>query len=814
MSSFIDQTINQRGQDYFKAGYFLVGNSNLANYQTDGTDDQVQLQDAIDDALANISENPSSTSEVVIISNLNVNANSSYTEVISGISRRLAVKLRDNVTIKILSGCTISFGSGGNSGFNGGTVFTSVFGNFGDLTGARVICEGLNAFDGLSSTAGSSTDKQSAIWLDARSNSCTTLKDCSFEISGKRTAGPLVYTYNSNVAGTEVAKSINTKILKASSCLTAFKAERNGQGINLDLVNATDSISDTVVYSQGVTNSTINIGLIQGSLGYGLNCSIDDSINTKFNSLNISGNITGSALSNAYLVGTNGSINLNSNLAQRAGLQLAKTTTSSLSPNKLEVKGQYFNNNQSSSGYSGVQGIVKNVTLIGVEATDTQGSPTQKYGLDFSNTGCDYIDVVSCKAENNTQTGTVGSKDDSQIVVYGVNSRVSSDTVGFTRTVTVADSATYAITSPHDIYSLGSASILTLPTFGNLSTKLQPKYQVLCTSGTSTIKTAQEVDTTYKAIDSVAGDTGVSLGSGYQRTITKFSTKWNSFESSSSSLLTAVGGTAQNITATGATISTSGYKAFDTTSGNQSHTLGSASAILGQTIILKKTSKDFNSATFTTSGTDTIEQYTAPLLTPTGTTATLILPDEIVELKAVVSPADSSKYHYRVVSRSRSFKDLRSSAFINTTSQNIANSVSAYINFDVITYDKIKDVDSTFGFGNATNAWKAPVDGEIEIDLRLSPDNGTAAQIYNIEIQKNGSVVGGAKYFFEERAWTGYNTFRTRLIHEKITVAKNDVIKIEVGNNSGTALDFYTRTVGTYSFLNELKIKYVEINYA
>jgi hypothetical protein len=521
-----DQTLNALGQDYFKSGFYLVGNISYANYLTDGVDDQFQLQVAIDQVVANLASNTASggnnlPTEIRVVTNLSVNANASYTETVGGDSRRIAVRLRDGVKITIASGVTISFGSGGNSGFNGGTVFTSVFGNYGNLSGASVVCEGQNAFDGLSSTAGTATDRHSAVWLDARSNSCSVLKDINLAISGKRTAGALVRTYNSNTGGTTIAKNITTNIINADACFNALLAERNGEAINSTITNCASSLADGVVYKDGVENSIITIKRVISSTNNGLKVFIDTAVSTKFNNLQIrEGNIESSGDHNIYIAGMDGQIQASVWGASKGGIYFDEVTLTGTNyyPKKITVANTTANNNnQSASTWAGIGGIVKNVELIGFEASDTQGSPTQYRGIDFTNAKCDNISLVSGKSENNTNT---------QISVVGVNSSVGRGVVGFNRVYTVSGGVTYTIAGPEDCYVLGNLSVLKFPKFSKFNTNGQPSYQVTCTTGSSEIQAEQEDDLSYKEIDTQPSGSAYPVLINQSFSFLKYSDKW------------------------------------------------------------------------------------------------------------------------------------------------------------------------------------------------------------------------------------------------------------------------------------------------
>lgn len=522
MSSFIEQTLNSLGQQYFKNGVLLVGNASFANYKTDGTDDQVQLQEAIDIASNNPLASPSSPAVVKVISNLNVNAVGTFTETLGGVSRRLAVRLRNNVKVMIEAGCTISFGSGGNSGFNGGTVFTSVFGNFGNLQGASVVCEGVNGFDGLSSTIGTSTNRHSAVWLDARSGACTILRDCVFEVTGRRTAGDLVRAYNSNSAGTTIAVNLNFKIVDAQSCLTGGLVERNGESVNVEVININASLSDGLVYKDGVENSVVIINRITNSVNSAFKAVTDTAISTKFHDLQIKvGNVETSGDHGMSIQGVNGQIELSSWNNQKNGIffDVVQLGATFFYPRKLVLSNPTANNNnQSASTWSGIGGVIQNLDIIGFEASDRQGVATQYRGIDFTDVKNDYVNIVSGTAQGNTNA---------QVRVVGVNSRVSRDgVIGFNRIYTVPNAVTYTIAGPEDMYLLGAASVVRLPKFSRYNLNAFPLIYIACQSGTAQVQAEQEDDLSYRAIDTLAANVPFVVTNNQCFAFQKYADKW------------------------------------------------------------------------------------------------------------------------------------------------------------------------------------------------------------------------------------------------------------------------------------------------
>jgi hypothetical protein len=543
MSNIFDQNLSNLGQNYFNGPALTVGTSPYANVMVDGVNDEVKVQAAIDTAASK------EIKVVKIISDLNLSA--ALSEVVGGsIQRRIAVQLKDYVTVIIAAGVKINFNSGGNSG---GTTFTSAFGNWGNLTGANVICEGDMAFDGLSSVAGSTNDRHSAVWLDARSQSCTVLKDCNVIVSGKRTAGPLVRLYNSNSLGTSLSENINIRIINSKNCYNALLVERNGQAINSEVVNASNSFSDGVVYRDGVENSTLYVLRSANNVGRNVSIYIDPSIATKFNDLDVTAHVEASSDHGIYIAGLNGNLRGSSWGNQKAGVYFDVVLNGGTYyyPKKITSVGFIAkNNNQAGSTWSGIGGVAKNLELVGFDSSDNQISPTQYRGVDFSDSKNDYIILTSGKSEGNT--------DSSQIVVKGVNSYVGQQVVGFNPVYIIADGASYTIVGPESVYLLGNGSTLRFPKYSLFSVSTLPEYAVGCTSGTGSVRTSQEDDLTYKAIDTVTGGGPYNITSGQNFTFRRYTDKWRTSNNNAG----AAGVIANNTLSTGTTLDSNAGENF------------------------------------------------------------------------------------------------------------------------------------------------------------------------------------------------------------------------------------------------------------
>jgi hypothetical protein len=483
------QELYNIGQNYFKAGKLVVGNVDYANYRTDGTNDEVQLQQAINDA------NSGSIKTIEIVTNLTVAVNPAFNETFADSSqRKLAVQAKDGVTIIIRAGCTIFYTS--NNG-------TSVFGNFGNLSNFQVICEGANAFDGGANSGGSSTTWQSAVWLDARSNSCNTLNNCNFVLSGTRNAGHFVRTYNSNSSNVSISEDLNFKITNATNVYTVCFHERNGKGINTEVIDASNTYLDGVVYKDGIEQSKVDVTRIANTTRYGMRLYINPaksgSDQFKFNRLTVNiGTIANSGDHGIHLQGFEGTINGGLVTAsQKSGVFFERVQNSGTDyyPTRISITNlQSLNNNQIGSTWSGFSGIIRNLELINFEASDTQTSPTQYRGVDFSSNINDSISLISGKAERNTN---------SQIVVKGVNSVINEESVnGFINLVTVTSGISpYRIDGPETNYLLENGTTLTFPKFSRYSTLYFPEYGVGAKPGVTAQITAEiEDDTTYKAI--------------------------------------------------------------------------------------------------------------------------------------------------------------------------------------------------------------------------------------------------------------------------------------------------------------------------
>ena len=696
---FIDQKINNLGQDYFKQGALLVGDVSFANYRTDGTDDQIQLQSAIDDAFGD-----DEIKEIYIISNISVNANTDYNEVLGGSTRRIACRLRDNVKITIAAGSTISFNSGGNSG---GT-FTAVFGNYGNLSNAVVVCEGNNAFDGLSSTAGTEGSRFGAIDLDARSNSCTTLEGNTFVISGKRTAGNLVKAYNSNSSDASVAQNNVINVINANMCLSSALIERKGAGIEIYVDNVIDSLGDGLEIKNELTQSRVVIGTISGSTGQGLKVWTDTAITTAFNELDVTvHNIDTSTEHNIYIQGMDGTLSAQVFTAQKSGVHFENVELSGTSyyNNKLIITDLISkNNNQAGSTFSGIGGVAQYVQINGFDVSDDQTTATQYRGVDFSNSACDYISLLGGQADGNTNT---------EISITGFNSVVHKDVLSWSNQVEV--SGVQTISSSKDIYLLTNGDEIKTPKFSDLDSNLPRKYIIACTSGTASLSASQEDDSSYKQIGNyTAGDT-ITLNSGQSVTLIKTATKWEILGDSSVSVL-SVG----NLTSSASDeiVNTTTFYTINTTT-EWSKDIPLASENIGKTFEFHKTSSDFNLATFNRSGSDVVQGYDDPASAPVDTAVKMGLPNERMRLTATASGIWRVEYV-----RDLSFMEL---CVYRGTSDvtNIGNGTTD-ADFNATLRDGLNDVDSTYGFDLVNNWFEAPFKGIYQFDTSVFLDPSAA----------------------------------------------------------------------------------------
>ena len=502
MSVIFENDLSTLGQTWFKQGTILVGNTDYANYKTNGDDvyNTAQIQAALDEAFTKQSLAFSDGVEVRIITNCTVVENVTFRQTWTGGSadgtRKLAVALRSGVRLIITAGCTITCNS--NNG-------TSIFGNVGNLSGAEVICEGIDAFYGSANSIGSFNTWQSAIWLDARSTGCDTLQDINIVASGTRFAGPLVRTYNSDITNVQISQNINVKV--TDSKLNAFTVfhERQGENINSHVVNAVSNYQDSVVYKDGITNSKLIVDRIVSSARHGVRLYINPnktgSDALKFNNLDVEINsIKVSGEQGIEIGGFEGVIKARSTQNNRAGINFSLVTAASVNyyPTKIILDNcNFLNNNQSAGGHAGIQGIIRNLEIIGFNASDTQVGKTQFRGINFENSLNDNIVLVSGTATGNT--------DASQIVVRGVNSSVNPETVvGWDRLVTVTPGATFTINGPEDSYILGNASILKLPQYSKFNITNLVEYNIAAAGATAQVQAEQEADLSYKSIDTLA----------------------------------------------------------------------------------------------------------------------------------------------------------------------------------------------------------------------------------------------------------------------------------------------------------------------
>jgi hypothetical protein len=694
----IDVTLNTQGQQYFKAGYLLVGNVPYANYITDGVDDQVQIQAAIDAA------STGAIKEVLIISPMNVRVNEAYTEVIGGFNRKIAVKLLSGVHVTIMTGVPISFPSGGDS--SGTPIY--VFGNHGNLENCSVTCKGDNAFDGNSTIGGTLGSRGGAVSLDCRSNSCTSLTDNVFTISGKRTGGSLFYAYNSNGVGTSVAKKNKVTILLSTQCLSAVELDRGGDTWDVSVNRCESSRGDGIVISNGLQNTKVMAGVIKNSFLNGFKSFIAPTLSTVFNDLDISINsVELSSQHNISIGGTNGIVSARTEKAQKHGLFLDTTllTGTYYWPTKLILNNLIsLNNNQSGGSFSGVGGIGKNIELVNFETSDNQNVPTQYRGVDLTDTKNDYISLIGGVAKNNVNS--------TQIAIYGVNSSVYKDVVGYTTIFDVASTKT--ITSAETIYLLDAGDILTLPRFTDCDSTLPKVYEIQCSSGTAEVKAAQEIDLSYKPINAYPAGVSLYLTAGQSVKIIKLANRWQTLGDTTASVANVTALTGQNatvITTSSTYITVNNASTVDSPTGVYSKTVPLSTTMLGRTLEFKKISKDFKLTTFNLSGSDKIEDLNTPLDTPTRTNFKMAIPGEVVKITCV------SAGLWRV-ERNAPIASLKTIAYRPTSTQNttFGGTLSVPKDFvcDMIAYtDTIAAIDSTKGWTATTDCWVAPFDCQV-----------------------------------------------------------------------------------------------------
>lgn len=490
MSVVFENSLNSLGQDWFIAGDIIVGDVDFASYRlgSDPLNNSALIQSAINEASTRVGS--TLPARVRIVTSTTVGETLSLRETFTtGEVRKLAVQLKDNVEVVISAGCTITFTS--NNG-------TSVFGNYGSLKGASVICEGLNAFNGSANSSGSVNNFQSAVWLDARSGGCTELSNIQLEISGTRTAGHLVRGYNSNTSNVSIAKNINTKILDAQNVYSSVFMERNGESINSEIINCVGAYLDGIIYKDGVKGS-ITAKRVVSSTRHGVRIYINtgktgadqftfNDVDVKLDNVSLSGD------HGINIAGMNGKITFNSTFNQKSGLNFGDVVNAGTyyySQNLVIYNSNAVNNNQNGGQNCGLDGTNRNIELIAVNASDDQTSPTQYRGINFSNSRADYIKVVSATCTGNTN---------SQIVVKGINSYVNPGNgavIGWNRLVIVT-SGTKLIDGPEDSYLLAGGN-LQLPRYSDYALSNYVQYNVAA-SVSGTISARQELDSSYKPI--------------------------------------------------------------------------------------------------------------------------------------------------------------------------------------------------------------------------------------------------------------------------------------------------------------------------
>jgi hypothetical protein len=702
--SLIDQTLNTLGQDYFKQGMILVGNVTYANYQTDGTDDQVEIQQAVDEANGN-----DDIKEVVIVSDISVNANTDFNEVLGGNTRRIAVRLRDGVKITIAAGVTISFPSGGNSG---GT-FTAVFGNYGSLNNAEIVCEGDNAFDGLSTTAGTLGSRFGAVSVDARSNSCSSLQGNSFILSGTRTAGELFQGYSSDTGGNSIADSNYLEVLNADTCLGAGILSDKGKAWTVTLNDVRNSLGNGFEVKNAVIDSSVHVNSISGSVGEGLKIWVDSG--TDLNELTVSVDlITTSTEHNIFIGGMNGSLTANVNSAQKGGIYF-DDATGTLYSNKILLHNVVSkNNNQSGSTFAGIGGKAKYVQINGFDCSDDQGSPTQYRGIDFSDSVCDYIVLQGGYAENNTDT---------DIVIKGINSKVHKDVLNWNNTKTIAVSGSHTIDGPEEIYLLNNNAILNLPLLGTYDSNLTALYTVACISGVATL--APNVS---DSLGNLSAGTSVMYSAGQAVDVLKTSTKWELIGDSSATVASI--NTLETVSDS-ITTDTLYYK-VDAAAGDFALSIPEASTWIGRTMVFHNITDNFNTLTLNRSGSDVIQKYGEVNNPPTATSINMGVPNMTLELTATETGVIRVKETYDL-----SF--LREIAYKVAPSQVLSGTspVLAIWQVDTLFDNSINAIYTNYEFDITTYAFTAPCDmvWHTEARVRAQTSSPSTRHYWDVNLQ-------------------------------------------------------------------------------
>jgi hypothetical protein len=150
----------------FKADKITVGPSLFiqSRYRTNGTDDQVKIQNAIDD----VTDSNSTVYgyQVKVLPNVNLTRNAALVETLGSFQRRLAIQLKSGLDIDFKGKLTFSSGGNSNTVGGGSAIFTTAMGNWGDLADVNIK---VFEVDGLSTITGADSDEHGLLWLDASS---------------------------------------------------------------------------------------------------------------------------------------------------------------------------------------------------------------------------------------------------------------------------------------------------------------------------------------------------------------------------------------------------------------------------------------------------------------------------------------------------------------------------------------------------------------------------------------------------------------------------------------------------------------------
>jgi hypothetical protein len=295
----------------------VVGqNANIpTRYRTDGIDDQIQIQNAIDDVT-----DPDNIlfGYKVVVHDVNVNNNPDLVETVGGFARRLAIRLKDGLDIDFVG--KVTFSSGGNSNIRGGSAtFTTVCGNWGNLKNVNIR---VKECDGLSTITGVDSDEHGFIWLDSSSQGGCQINGVKCHIyEGHNTATALFRFRGGNNSTTQYV----------TGCEYSCK-----NGYDIDAIATISRNADAIHNGDSVINRTFAEGLIvDGSRKLTIfgRLEINDSTET---GLRISDNF--SALTNTDVV-VSGNIIINR--AEKHGMLLSGIKRGVF--DGLEIRDSYLN---------------------------------------------------------------------------------------------------------------------------------------------------------------------------------------------------------------------------------------------------------------------------------------------------------------------------------------------------------------------------------------------------------------------------------------------------------------------------------------